>query len=165
MVKHVNLKQKNCNANERPQKKATQSMPQPTVIKGRRIFRNFLDAHTYYGFPATHRTGTIGNKEVGVIRSFSANHEVDGKDKDRFDFGKSRLERPQRILYRLKDEKIRSLFKINQERGTSLYFFKRLAKDDADYPGVWDMGKYLVAEFAALEGAKFVMLVPEVKRL
>lgn len=140
----------------------------PKLVGGRRIFRNFLEAHAFYKFPQTHRIGTIGNKSVGVIRSYSANHKVPAADgtlewKDRFifsDVAKDATSLPIQIFYRLKNEKIMRLFQTNMAKGTSLRFFKKLDEADLTWAdehskimGVWDLGLCRVTGFQTLPGA------------
>ena len=149
----------------------------PTTIGGRRLFRNFQEAHGHYQYPWTHRTGTIGNAKSGVIRSYSANHMVPSADgtmewKDRFDFGNGVGKVPTRIHYRLKNAEIKAWFESNREQGKALRFFKKLDKSDACEKmgpemkemktGVWDLGLYEVKGFAEIagtvKGTEFVRL-------
>jgi hypothetical protein len=94
-----------------------------------KYFRNFKEAHEYYEYPSTHRVGTIGDSN-GVIRSYS-----NGKKGDIIkDNGKI-------IYYKLKNEKIKNLFKLSLINKKKLRFFKK------DKEKVIDMGEYVVSKF------------------
>lgn len=150
----------------------------PRIVQGCCVFRNFQTAHQYYGFPGSHRIGTFGNSQLGVIRSYSANHRVPAarsasgiiKDewKDKFIFSGSRRS-PSKILYRLKDEQKRALFAVNLRLGRPLRFFKKVDGEEPNghlngVSGVWDLGLYKVCKFVSnpgsVVGTRFVQLEP-----
>ena len=93
------------------------------------IFKNLKEAHVYYNYPSTHRFGTIGN-EKGVIRSYS-----NGVNCDKI------LENGKIIYYRIKNDKIKSLYKISIDNKRKIRFFSKIND------GVLDMGLYLPIRF------------------
>ena len=94
-----------------------------------KYFNNFKEAHEYYKYPSTHRIGTIGD-DNGVIRSYS-----NGKKGDIIkDNGKI-------IYYKLKNEKIKNLFRLSIINKKKVRFFKK------DNNKVLDMGEYNVSKF------------------
>lgn len=94
-----------------------------------KYFNNFKEAHEYYKYPSTHRIGTIGD-DNGVIRSYSNEKEGDIiKDNGKI------------IYYKIKNEKIKSLFKLSLVNKKKLRFFKKNKEK------VIDMGEYTVNKF------------------
>ena len=90
-----------------------------------KIFINLKSAHEHYNYPSSHRFGTIGN-EKGVIRSYS-----NGKNCDKI------LKDGKLIYYRLKNEKVKEMYKINIKSKRKIRFFSKIKE------GVLDMGLYL----------------------
>ena len=94
-----------------------------------KLFKNFKEAHEYYNYISSHRIGTIGDSK-GVIRSYS-----NGKKGDII------LEEGNKIYYMIKNDKIKSLFKLSKENKRKIRFFRKTDK------GVLDMGLYSVDKF------------------
>ena len=93
------------------------------------IFRNFQEATFFYKYPSSHRFGTIGN-EKGVIRSYSNGEKGDIIKND----GKV-------IYYKLKNEKVKAMFKKSIESQQKIRFFRKINA------GVKDMGNYRAEKF------------------
>ena len=93
------------------------------------IFKNFKEAHEHYNYPSSHRFGTIGN-EKGIIRSYS-----NGKNCDRI------LENGKIIYYRIKNDKIKEMYRKNIISKKKIRFFAKIKE------GVLDMGLYLPVSF------------------
>ena len=91
------------------------------------IFKNFKIAHNYYKYPSSYRFGTIGD-EYGVIRSYS-----NGKNNDIIEKNK--------IKYKIKNKKIRDLFKLSKLNNKRLRFFYKIKN------GVKDLGLFKVKRF------------------
>lgn len=93
------------------------------------IFKNLKEAHSYYNYPSSHRFGTIGNKS-GVIRSYS-----NGKNCDKI------IDNGNVIYYRIKNDKIESLYRKSIESKSKVRFFSKIKQE------VLDMGLYLPIRF------------------
>lgn len=93
------------------------------------IFKNFKEATLFYKYPSSHRFGTIGN-EKGVIRSYS-----NGEKGDIF------KEEGKVIYYKLKNEKVKAMFKKSIQSQQKIRFFRKINK------GVKDMGNYKAQKF------------------
>ena len=80
------------------------------------IFKNLKEAHIYYKYPSSHRFGTIGD-ENGVIRSYS-----NGINCDKILFnGKV-------IYYKVKNDKVKNLYRISIDTKKRLGFLAKLKK-------------------------------------
>ena len=97
-----------------------------------RVWKNFREACLHYGFPGSHQVGSYGPKGKGIVRSYSNN--TPGKDKV--------LRGGQIVLYRLKDERLRAQFVVNQTRDRAVRVFRKLSNG-----GVRDLGLFLVEGF------------------
>lgn len=104
-------------------------------------FENLKSAHKYYKYPSSHRFGTIGNED-GVIRSYS-----NGKNCDRI------LNDGKIIYYRLKNDKIKEMYRKNIKSKKKIRFFSKI-KD-----GVLDMGLYLPVSVYRNSGFEFIKLI------
>ena len=91
------------------------------------IFKNFKTAHNHYNYPSSYRFGTIGD-ELGVIRSYS-----NGKNNDIIEKNK--------IKYKIKNKKIRDLFRLSKLNNKKLRFFYKIDN------GVKDLGLFKVKRF------------------
>tara|TARA_E500000178_G_C16528791_1_gene533485 strand:+ start:186 stop:491 length:306 start_codon:yes stop_codon:yes gene_type:complete len=91
------------------------------------IFKNFKEAHEYYNFEGSHRIGSFGN-EKGITRSYSNGEKKDKILKDK-------------ILYVLKNDKVKDKFKLNIINKKKVRFFAKIKN------GVEDMGLYKVKGF------------------
>ena len=91
------------------------------------IFKNFKIAHNYYKYPSSYRFGTIGDN-LGVIRSYS-----NGKNNDIIEKNK--------IKYKIKNKKIRDLFRLSKLNNKKLRFFYKVDN------GVKDLGLFKVKRF------------------
>mmetsp|Transcript_6371 Transcript_6371/g.13060 ORF Transcript_6371/g.13060 Transcript_6371/m.13060 type:complete len:268 (-) Transcript_6371:67-870(-) len=112
-------------------------------LRAVRRFRNFQEAHEQYGYPSSHRIGTIRDPGTGcVIRSFI--NPLHCKDVIE-DEGDS-------ILYRLKNATIRSWFLKSKEKSAPLRVFLRTEE------GVHDLGLYSVSDFVPRSGTDYVHL-------
>ena len=99
-------------------------------------FINFKSAHSFYKYPSTHRIGTIYNDD-GVIRSYS-NNTVDKYNNDYSIF-----------FYKLKNDIIKSAFKLTKEKDNSLRLFLKQKNE------VLDLGLYKVSKV----GYQYVKLI------
>ena len=93
------------------------------------IFKNFKEAHEHYKYISSHRFGTIGN-DTGVIRSYS-----NGKGCDYY------KNEEKSVYYKIKNERIKELFKLNIKNKKKVRFFKKIDE------GVKDLGLYNVIGF------------------
>ena len=91
------------------------------------LFKNFKEAVDYYKFKGSHRYGTLGDTN-GVIRSYS-----NGKNGDIFYTDK--------IYYKIKNERVRKLFRLSIGSQKPLRFFVKTSK------GVEDKGLYRAEKF------------------
>ena len=94
-----------------------------------RTFPGIKEAHEYYGYSGSHRTGSVIEDGV-VVRSYSNNT---GHDEVRGDS----------IRYMIKTDKIRTALKNNRSRGIPLRFFLKTGPKE-----VTDMGLYNVTRFS-----------------
>ena len=99
-------------------------------------FINFKSAHNFYKYPSTYRIGTIYNNN-GVIRSYS-NNCVDKYNSDYSIF-----------YYKLKNDNIKSAFKLTKEKNNNLRLFLK------EKNNVLDLGLYKVSSI----GYKYVKLI------
>lgn len=102
------------------------------------IFKNLKEAHEYYNYPSSHRFGTIGDKK-GVIRSYS-----NGKGCDYYKNNKKE------VYYKIKNEKIKSLFELNISNKKKVRFFRKV------HNGVEDLGLYTVKKITNNDFAKLI---------
>ena len=105
------------------------------------IFKNIKLAHEQYTYPSNYRFGTVGNKN-GVLRSYS-----NGKNHDKI------LNNGSKVLYKIKNEKIQKLFKLNKQTKQKVRFFLKIDI------GVKDMGLYNVKKFIKNNDNLFIELV------
>jgi len=90
------------------------------------MFKNIKQAHEYYKYPGSYRTGTIYN-DKGVIRCYS-NGTKDIIKKNIF-------------YYELKNDSIKEKFKLNKNNNKPLRIFRK------ENNQVRDLGLYKVDKF------------------
>ena len=112
MGKKRAIEKKSSMADDEPPQKRIKVPTPPT-------FKNFLTACKFFNFPGSHQVGSFGKQNEGIVRTYS--NSTAGKDmfKDNGDL----------FLYRLKDERVRAQFIINQTTRKPVHLFtKVLAK-------------------------------------
>eukprot|EP00747_Dinoflagellata_sp_TGD_P041232 gnl/TRDRNA2_/TRDRNA2_141362_c0_seq1.p1 gnl/TRDRNA2_/TRDRNA2_141362_c0~~gnl/TRDRNA2_/TRDRNA2_141362_c0_seq1.p1 ORF type:complete len:164 (-),score=24.73 gnl/TRDRNA2_/TRDRNA2_141362_c0_seq1:74-565(-) len=95
------------------------------------VFKSFSAACRHYQFPGSYQVGSYGPKGAGIMRTYS--NATPGKD--------IVLEAGALFLYRLKDEAVRSQFKINMQRQCNVRVFRKVSA------GVADLGLFSVQGF------------------
>ena len=96
-------------ADDRPQKRIKVSATPGT-------FKNFLTACQFFQFPGSHQVGSYGSQGTGIARTYS--NSTAGKDmfQNNGDL----------FLYRLKDERVRAQFIINQTTRKPVHLFTKV---------------------------------------
>jgi len=87
-------------------------------------FAGIKEAHHFYGFPGSHRVGSIYSPGKGIVRSYS-----NGKKND--------IIKENTVKYIIKDAVHKERFKENIQKKTKLRFFYR------DSTGFHDHGMFL----------------------
>ena len=100
--------EKNSLADDEPPQKRIKVPTPPT-------FKNFLTACKFFNFPGSHQVGSYGPKNQGIVRTYS--NSTPGKD---------RFETNGDFLYRLKDERVRAQFIINQTTRKPVHLFTKI---------------------------------------
>ena len=102
------------------------------------LFKNLKEAHNYYQYPSSHRFGTIGNN-TGALRSYSNGKGCDYYKKDE-----------KEVYYKIKNENIKNLFKLNILNKQKVRFFKKVKN------GVKDLGLYHVKNITKDNFVRFI---------
>jgi hypothetical protein len=101
--------EKSSMADDEPSQKRIKVSTPPT-------FKNFLTACKFFKFPGSHQVGSFGPSKQGIVRTYS--NSTAGKDmfQNNGDL----------FLYRLKDERVRAQFIINQTTRKPVHLFTKI---------------------------------------